>query len=145
MYPENLVKNKVSSFISENLSFNIQNLMNIEEINLEYENDLKSLMNDLKSLEFIEIKEFKDITKGFININDNFCSFSFFNLPEKLKAEEILEMFNISKIERIYKDRSTWCLTTYDKNTTESIYEYIHNVNFKINIREIKKVLNLKL
>jgi hypothetical protein len=99
--------------------------MNIKEIGLEYNNDLEALRNDLQKLDFINIKD----NQCQIQINDNFFAFLFINLPDKLKADQILNKFKIDKVERIYKDRLCWHLVTNDKDTSDIIFEYINNVN----------------
>ena len=112
------------SIISEDFSFNINSFLKIKEINLEYKNNIDFLKNDIETLEFLKLKG----DKVFIQINNNFYSFIFFNLNDNIKENQIIEKFNVTKFERLYKERLNWNLVTNCKQTSDNIFEYIENV-----------------
>ena len=151
--PENFENSKINSLTNEQLSININDLLEQNEVSkyIQNKDELISILQ--KYCEFFQISEDKEKVQYILP--EGMTVFSILNIPPKLNKEEVknhIELINL-QYNRLYKKGFYWILSTIDKETVicvqnslrELIFDevrikYIHN-----NKNQILKMMKDKM
>jgi hypothetical protein len=128
--PENLESSKVISLLNENLSFKLDDFLNLKEV-VKLTNKKDELISFLRQLSFIKIEG----ESAQIHLPENFVYFSIMNFPQKMTKLDViksLELENV-KYDRIYKKSLFWCLVTDVEATVRYLENKIKSLKFEEN------------
>ena len=132
LLPETLDSSKIINIISDSkLSFKITDLLSINEVS-KISQVRSEVLSLLEHMDFIKLSENKEYAH--YNIVQDFCVFSFLNVPQKTTEEELLILFGLKKenVTRLYKKSLFWILVIVkESDEVNEIVKRLKEVRFQ--------------
>lgn len=153
LYPESLEQySKVTSILSDDFSFKIENLLNLKDIKKITENE-ETLIQMLKqiSLEpnsFLTLNETKK--EGKIIISERLMEYSFVNIPFMYNEAKVIELLKLKPEDysRLYKQSLFWILISENSSFIENFEKFVKTLTIegsplKVNITSSQMLDNI--
>jgi hypothetical protein len=134
LYPENLETSKVCQIINEEMTFKLDDLFTLKEVQ-KIVNSKENLTEILDRIgeggKIIKINpSSNEVT---ILLDENFTVYNFINIPNKMKKYELSEILSIYEdkaVLRLYKHSLFWILISNDADFNQNFEKKLKSVKF---------------
>ena len=125
--PESFENSNMKNILSENLSFTLDELFSLKEIQ-KITPEKEKLSNLLSQIDFLTQNQ----NTFTYNIPENNHVFSILNIPAKLNKAEVIKTIELINLEynRLYKNGFYWILSTNDKETIICVQNSLREMIF---------------
>jgi hypothetical protein len=139
LLPETLEMSKVCSILSEELSFKMEELVSLKDVQ-KFTSSKEELLDILKQFESEGIVTSLNSGEFMIVLKDEEVIYNLANIPNKMSKNEILSLLGVkeSEIKRLYKQSLFWVLVVDDYTLNENLQVLLNSKNLKVNEAEIK-------
>lgn len=139
LLPETLEMSKVCSILSDDLSFKVDELISLKEIQ-KYVDTKENLIEILNLLEKEGIIKNQSSNEYSILLKDEDCFYNLANIPTKMSKLEIISFLGLNEnsIKRLYKQALFWVLVLDDNSVNQEFQNLLNSKNLKENETEIK-------
>jgi hypothetical protein len=139
LLPETLEMSKVCSILSEELSFKVEELVSLKDVQ-KFTSSKEELLDILKQLESEGLVKTLNSGEFMIVLKDEEVIYNLANIPNKMSKNEILSLLGVkeSEIKRLYKQSLFWVLVVDDYTLNENLQALLNSKNLKVNEAEIK-------
>ena len=126
--PESFENSNMKNILSENLSFTLDEIFSLKEIQ-KIIPEKEKLSNLLSQIDFLTQNPTNTFT---YNIPENNHVFSILNIPAKLNKNEVIKTIELINLEynRLYKNGFYWILSTNDKETIICVQNSLREMIF---------------
>ena len=126
--PESFENSNMKNILSENLSFTLDEIFSLKEIQ-KITPEKEKLSNLLSQIDFLAQNPTNTFT---YNIPENNHVFSILNIPAKLNKNEVIKTIELINLEynRLYKNGFYWILSTNDKETIICVQNSLREMIF---------------
>ena len=135
LYPETLDCSKVCSILTDDLTFKLDDLLKLGEIQkiTTDKNILISLLNEVETHHKVIEKDKNDDNLYHILLFDNFTLYNLINVPNKITKRELLLLLNLNNedIVRLYKQSLFWILICENPSVNSVLEEKLKNIIFE--------------
>jgi hypothetical protein len=130
---------KVCSVLSEELSFKVEELVSVKEVQ-KYASSKEELLDILKQLEAEGLVKSCDSGEFLIVVKDEEIVYNLANIRNKMSKSEILTLLGLkeSEIKRLYKQSLFWVLVVEDSLVNQNLQSLLNSKSLKVNDAEIK-------
>jgi len=134
LYPENLESSKVCQIINEEMTFKMDDLFTLKEVQklVNTKENLIELLNKLAEEGKI-VKLNPNSHEVTILLDENFAVYNFINVPNKMKRKELLEILSLNEnyaILRLYKYSLFWILISNDQDFNQNFEKKLKSIKF---------------
>jgi hypothetical protein len=125
---------KVCSILNDDLSFKIDELYGLKEVQ-KLVNSKEKLLEFLKLIENEGLITLRD-TNGHIILKDELNIYNFINIPNKMNKDQLTDLLDIKQgdIERLYKQSLYWIVVSENSEFNLNFEKKLKNIKFDENV-----------